>query len=818
MKRLVVWSLGLLLTFGCLQTAVAQQQTLEDGKQAFREERYADAAQIIERYADKNPDDAEAHYLLARVYFETPLRDEKRAGKELEKALKLEPDNVLFMVAHLEQLRTESSNFFSEKIKEYKRSELAKKILELDPENAFAHEELGVSYIHDFWRYRNAIMLPVMQSHQGINQDLIDATSPTGDRSSIGINDAVFLEGSAGVNFGSANDASRVFLADRFDIETLQEHGVPVLDLSARAQKAYERAIGHLTQAISVDPRRKGVYTDMMQIYSLKGEYTEALDMLQQMYQFFPEEPQLWTYLGLAHYELGNMEAADRSFETAFRYMEPAQQQAFQDLSYLLPQSDLDLYEQDPVLYASRYWTSKDPRYLTSYNERRLEHYARLTYADLLYGAPDIHLRGWDTERGRILVRYGQPQADVVIMPQESGESQQAQDLVMQALFEPQDPENTTVDEELEDPSAASYDFSRVSDLDTPGSRKSNFFEELNTYNIWEYGTFRFVFEDPFRNGEYRLYSPPASALAAGADGWINDYVIRARETFRKIPERYEYEAPGRQIELPYLTTTFKGEDGKADLYLHYGIPISGIDEQVEMLEVTANTGMFLISSNHDLLVERRRTIYGLPTSHIVDFKDAQLWVDTQAMQAPPGDHEVSMEFETASGATVAVQRRGVSVPDFSEDRLAISDLMLAYRVEEVFDDKPLAANEIVRNGFSILPAPWSVYAIDQPIYAYYETYNLERDASGKTDYDVELLLVPKEQAKGLRKLFRGLVGGEKGVSVSYHGSETLRNESLYQILDASDQETGLYTLILRVRDNIAGQTVETERDLFLEE
>jgi hypothetical protein len=236
------------------------------------------------------------------------------------------------------------------------------------------------------------------------------------------------------------------------------------------------------------------------------------------------------------------------------------------------------------------------------------------------------------------------------------------------------------------------------------------------------------------------------------------------------------------------------------------------------MLEVTANTGMFLISSNHDLLVERRRTIYGLPTSHIVDFKDARLWVDTQAMQAPPGDHEVSMEFETASGATVAVQRRGVSVPDFSEDRLAVSDLMLAYRIEEVFDDKPLGANEIVRNGFSILPAPWSVYAIDQPIYAYYETYNLERDASGKTDYDVELLLVPKEQAKGLRKLFKGLVGGEKGVSVSYHGSETLRNENLYQILDASDQETGLYTLILRVRDNIAGQTVETERDLFLEE
>src|SRR5690606_3623792 len=59
-------------------------------------------------------------------------------------------------------------------------------------------------------------------------------------------------------------------------------------------------------------------------------------------------------------------------------------------------------------------------------------------------------------------------------------------------------------------------------------------FDEMNTFNIWDYGEFRFVFEDPFRNGEYRLYSPPASQLAAGMDGWINDYQIIANETFRE--------------------------------------------------------------------------------------------------------------------------------------------------------------------------------------------------------------------------------------------------------------------------------------------
>ncbi len=818
MKRSFKRCLGVLLVFGLAAGAQAQQQdALEAGKQAFREERYGDAVQLFERVTEQQPDNAEAFYLLSRIYFETPLRDLKKAGAALDEALTLEPENVRFLVGRLQQLRTESWNFFAEKIKEVKRLEIAKKILKLDAQNAFAHEELGTSYIRDFWRYRNAVMIPTLLQRRGAN-NLVNAFN-NGDenRNNIGVNDGTLASSSSSLDFGTAFDPGRVFLADKFDIARLKQNGVPVQDLSARAQRAYQKAIEHLTQALAVDPRRRSVYDEMMQIYALKGEYEEALKMLAQMYRFFPEDPQLWVYLGLAHYETGNMEAADRSFETAFRYMDPNEQLGYRDLTYLLPQDEVKPYEQDPVLYASRYWTSKDPRYLTIYNERRLEHYARLTYADLLYGAPDVDLRGWNTERGRILVRYGLPQADVVIMPRTTTESFAAQNILLQTFY-PTDDVNSAPPTP-EDPTSPAF---ATLDTDQPAlpsaPQKADLFEELNTYNIWEYGAFRFVFEDPFRNNEYRLYSPPATDIAAGADGWANDYVIRAKETFRTIPERYEYAAPGRQIDLPYLTTAFKGQDQKTDIYIHYGIPIVSYDRARNMVEVTANTGMFLISQDRDMLVERRRTIYGLPTAQIVDFKEAHLWVDTQQMQAPPGQHEVSVEFETASGATVAVQRRAVTVPDFTPDRLAVSDIMLAYRVEETPDGKPLAANEIVRHGLSILPAPWSVYSAEQPIYLYFETYDLQRGDDGKTDYDVEILLVPKERARGIAKLFKGLLGGEKGVSVGYHGSGVLRDEHNYQILDASEQETGLYTLILRVRDNVAKRTVEEEQDLFLEQ
>ncbi|MDX1546984.1 MAG: tetratricopeptide repeat protein, partial [Rhodothermales bacterium] len=757
MRRLLflLLALGVAAAPALAQTA---EDLLEQGRQAFREERFEDAARAFERAAERAPENAEAHYLIARVYFETPLRDDRKARRALERATDLEPDNVRYLVARLQQLRTEAWNFFAERIREARRLELARKILTLDPENAYAHEELGTAYIRDFWRYRNAIMLPTLRyGNMGYQRDASstrtlpvqdtdegfggDVDPGTGFLSPEGLDD--FNE------FAAAPDPDQVFLADQFDVEALREQGVPVVSYAGRAQHAYDKAVEHLQKSIEVDPRRRSVYDELMQIYALKGEYADALAMLDEMYKFFPEDDAFWRYLGLAHYRSGNMEAADRSFETALRFMTPEARQAYEDLSFLLPREDRDLYERDPVAFAAQYWTSKDPRYLTTYNERKLEHYFRLTYADLLYGAPDVDLRGWETERGQILVRYGPPRSDVVLVPRTDGLFEARNALAGAVVSTAYNTDASTGDPEAE------IRIQNTQSFDAVFSTAAQAFEELNAYNIWEYGPFRFVFEDPFRNGEYRLYSPSAADAATSLLTWQNDYVIKTKETLNRYPERYEYEAPGRRIELPYLVSTFKGEDGQTDLYVHYGVPVADVPEDQDMIEVTARVGTFLVGENRDLLVERRRTIYGLPTAQILSFEQQHLWVDTQAMTAPPGTHDLSVEFETASGQTVAVQRRAVDVPAYDRDALAVSDLLLAYAVEDAPDGQPLGANEIVRDGLSILPAPWSVFNRNQPLYIYFETYNLERGPDGQTDYEVEISLVPKEQAKGVRKLVK---------------------------------------------------------------
>lgn len=816
MRRSWIAGLFVIALFASARIAVAQDaaELVEQGIAAFREERYEAAAAAFERATRVDPNYAEAYFLLARVYAETPLRDNRKADRALDRALELEPDNIRYLVGRLQQLRRDASNFFTERIREAKRMELARRILRIDSTNAFAHEDLGRVYIHDFWRYRNAIMIPNMRfsndpGGNGVGRQFSQArvredntTNPIDLR---GQNlDAAFLDQLDGAGIET------VFQADRFDLELLAQRGVPVLDLSRRAQEAYERAIGHLKQALASDPRRRGVYTDLMEIYMLKGAYAEAVEMLSDMVTFFPDDPATWLYLGLAQYRLRNMDAAHEAFENAFRFMDEEERAAFSSLDYFLTEDEKRTYEADPVAYASRFWTSKDPRYLTYYNERKLEHYARLVYADLLYASEDLKLRGWDTERGRILVRYGVPKSDVVLVPGETGSSLES---VLRDVMKR--PGGELALERADTEGDLQMAAQRLMAL--YGS-PADMLEEANTYNIWDYGDFRFVFEDPYRNQEYRLYSPSAEQVNNGVNPWLNDYVIRARETFRKIPERYVYEAPGRQIQLPYLVTAFKGEEGKADLYVHYGVPITQMPEAgQETINVTANVGAFLISSARDILVEERRTIYGLQTSKIVPFAETRLWVDSHQMSAPPGKHEVSMEFETASGGTVAVQRREVEVPDFSAGNLALSDLMLAYRVEEVAGDQQVRGSELVRHGLAITPAPWSVFSAGQPIYLYFETYNLGRNAEGRTDYEVEALLAPKDRSKGIAKLFKGIFGGDKGVAVRLPASGTSADDGQYLILDATNQEPGLYTLVLRVHDNVSGKEVHREMDLMLE-
>ena len=565
---------------------------------------------------------------------------------------------------------------------------------------------------------------------------------------------------------------------DRFDLGQIRDLGSGTFD--QRAEAAHDVALYHLKAALASDPRRRALYDDVMRFASLSDDWRFALGPLQVMYVHFPEDPEMWLYLGLANQRLGEWEAAAAAFNNALERMPDEEREVFEDLSYVLsPEEEAD-YRNDPVAYSAHYWSARDPRFLNPYNERRLEHYARLTTADLLYRSADLDLPGWKTERGQIHVRYGVPLQDVII----------------------------------------EGDFGTV--LEQYEGREESFntdemFGLANRFNVWDYGDLKFVFEDPNRNGEFTLYSPPADlfALASARNVQNMDYVLRAREAFRTTPERYTFEVPGRQVNIPALVTAFRGADGRADVYVHYGVPLAeGVAAEGGSVPATIRTGAFLVSPENELLAERRKTVYGLRSDQIVQYKDVRLWVASESVEAQPGAFDVAVEFETANGAVAGVHRETVDIPDFGASGLHLSDLLLAVQIEEGVAAGP---GRIQRGDFAIRPVPWGVYAVGDPIAVYFEAYGLGLEG-GQTAYDVEARLIPKNRSRGLARLVRGLFGGrDRGVSTSFPVQSANADDRQYVLLDATGQDPGMYTLTLRIQDRITGERAEREVDLLLE-
>ena len=297
-------------------------------------------------------------------------------------------------------------------------------------------------------------------------------------------------------------------------------------------------------------------------------------------------------------------------------------------------------------------------------------------------------------------------------------------------------------------------------------------------------------------------------------------YAIQIRpDIVEMVPIGMSRKASGRQIEPSFLVSSFKRDGQQVELIANYGIPLESIyDHSGETIEVNADVRTFLVDDQGEALAEFTRNINGLATNQVVTFPDRHLWVDTQQMQMPSGAHEL-LVVQTVIGrdrTTVALDQE-ITVPDYSQSAgVILSDIMLAYSVEQTENGIPLSENEIIRKDLSILPAPRNVYLTEWPIYLYFEIYGLTLNTQGKTDYDVEIKLEPEDTRRGIRRLFKRNRGGE-GVSVSYRESGSQSEESLYQILDINDQKTGPHTLTLVVRDNETGEESKRMQSLFLE-
>ena len=473
----------------------------------------------FEKARDADPKLADAYYQIGRLYtqrasaVETDFRDRLRAEEALLEALRLSPSEPRYLLelARLrmkQHMKIDASRLFNRALEEAEKRG--------DPE-VLAEVHFYLGYIKELW-YRTL-------EHRRFTP--ITRGPPQDNLMSAGIYGSVGTDGP--VRYG--NEYMEVSPA-----------------IQGSGQVAKEEMIEQYRAAIRYDPGHVGASIRLMG--QLLDEYRlgEYLAIGRRLRAANPERPMPYLYLGLGLHVAGREEQAAEAFEEGLARLPDAERAQVESLAEVMRREDAELYldleEERRQEYDERYWRLTDPLYLTDANERRLEHLARVAYADLRFSAPEAGLRGWETDQGIIYVRYGPPL------------------------------------------SIASFGASPYS--------QGNPYAVGRRSIIWSYGKDGPVFI-------FRQMPGYMNARFAGDYKFIADnYRYLAPSTYDNIPSIPEL------FELPIQLARFRGESvDEIALEIHAALPLEDMARDLDLARGEFETGLFLINDRGDKIIER---------------------------------------------------------------------------------------------------------------------------------------------------------------------------------------------------------------------
>ncbi len=451
------------------------------------------------------------------------------------------------------------------------------------------------------------------------------------------------------------------------------------LSLREYAIEDYDWAVHYLQRALTIEPFHKRALYLLGSLYYEMEEFREMIKLFSRALEEFPRDKDMNLFLGLAHLSLHQYEEANRYFQTAMQEMSETERALFSDPLYLIKK---DKARSSPDAGNSQFWQAKDPLFLTEENERLLEHYGRVAYANLRFGVPALGIEGWQTDRGKTYIRYGKP-LEII----EFGKS-----MSFNVIYSPM--------------------------------------------QIWIYPQFRLAFTDEFWNGHYQFTQPVLGSKSRFKERTNIDYSMVAQDVYQVLPETFDFQLSGGTFESPYRITFFrKGEETEAQL--DFGLPVP---EESNRSRLAYRAGIFLLDQDR-LPVFQLKESLKLDYRKNRDRLVGRYLINTLKFCFTPGDYPYSFELIDLAEDRNFVDRQSLRIPDFRSDSLMLSDLLLAYVIRPSRREGPFT-----RNGFFILPNIRQSYSPGENLFLYFEIYNLQPDGSGKTHYVVENSVVRREK------------------------------------------------------------------------
>ena len=445
--------------------------------------------------------------------------------------------------------------------------------------------------------------------------------------------------------------------------------------------------------------------------------------------------------------------------------------------------------------FIEAFWQRRDPTPDTIENEFKEEHYRRIAYANEHFGAG---IPGWKTDRGRIYIIHGPP------------------------------------DEIESHPSGGTYDRTRQEG----GASTSTFpFERWRYRYLEDIGQEVVVeFVDTCMCGDYHLTMDPTEKDALShtpmGQSLQGDPIFKGYQQFERMENFVGVMKPPQ----------IHSRDLYALVVHRIDVSLLPFDVAVDFVRVTADTVLVPITiqvRNRDVTfankngVERGTlNLFGRVTTltgRVVQTFEDEVQVDIphdlltnlaenpsvygKSLPLAPGHYRLDIALKDMNGDRTGTWYHSIVVPQYRDDQLSTSSLILADRME------PVATSDIGRGAFVIgdfLVRPHMPSVVGQPphfkkdqkIFIWMQVYNLSTDPktnrpSATVIYDVvndaggSPVIHTEQSSSDL-----GLVGSQATVQKTIH---------------SGNLKPGAYKIQIRIEDKLSGQTIEPSEKLVVE-
>lgn len=683
---------------------------------------------------------APAEYELAKIYMADTSHSMWNISREhIKNAVKLDPNNVDYRIFYgklseaLFKMSKIEFNAEDDAIRQYEKA------LELDSSNVYASIRLGEIKSKEFLEFNRS---------RKKYDDSFDKDSIT-----------TFIRRLQSEGFRRLGRTKSQQLSEWRNLFEI--------DLDGFVQKDFNYAVKALDNAIKYDSLNSELYLKISSILEDRNLPEKGIPYLQRLEKFYPNSKEAHLNLGILYYRSEMVDSAYVEYQRALNLMSESERI---DFTYNSVKILLDPYLKDKVNdltqdqlknVISSFWKSRDPLNLTQYNERLLEHYTRVAYANLRFSVPTLDKIGWKTDRGYALIKYGFPPAR----------------------------------------------FRYRSEMRLKGTG----FQGMAKTDVWVYGDKTFAFDETSFNGNFQFGKP-------GRQHWddTQEFIDDLQAT---QPDDYVPVFNGPVFDVPYKAIQFKdiNKSNLTDVIVSYGIDVNNTQPGESKYKYDHKTGVYFFDKYFNKIADNIKTIEYLNTRNKIIIPDSgNFIVSSIEMKAQPDSGNMSFEILRTADKGVAAYHGKYEVKNYNNNSLSLSDILLASNINRNSEED----GRIKRKDISILPNPTGIFSEDQDLYIYYEVYNLEKNVKGLTDFKQNIILQRKDNKGIIGKVFSpilkvvGINSEEKQVSLTSDYQTKDKDSQIYLQLDMTGYESGNYVLTIKIKDNIAGKETEQSTEL----